>query len=182
MTSGSHQLRAELTRLTNPPADAGLEWLDHQIQKIAKLNEKYPHNIRLEARWSQATLEMNCFMYALNLNPDAIRDICSDDVFPGEAFVHFLISNGCIEAKPVLPSAASDNDVVIYFDAGGKPTHAGIIRGARIISKWGSRVTHIWEHEIFEVPDYYGDDVRVFRAPDQKRIVLAYIGWATEQL
>jgi hypothetical protein len=48
MTTGSRELREELSRLTYPPQDAGLEWLDVQIREIAGLNRLWCKRFEVE--------------------------------------------------------------------------------------------------------------------------------------
>src|ERR1700752_1742823 len=93
MTPGNPELRAELQRLTEPPRGAGVEWFDVQIREMDKLNKRIPHSVRLHTRCSEAIYDYNCFMFALDIAPDAISDMRSRDVFPGQKFVQFLLAN-----------------------------------------------------------------------------------------
>jgi hypothetical protein len=61
----------------------------------------------------------------------------------------------------VTPADATEGVVLIYF-RNGEPEHAGKWAGKRVISKWGSGPTNIWEHGLYEAPASYGDDVKVF--------------------
>ena len=87
MTTGSRELREELSRLTYPPQDAGLEWLDVQIREIAALNKRHHHSVVLHTPSSDATAKMSCFTCALDIGPDAISDMCLEKIFPGAEFV-----------------------------------------------------------------------------------------------
>jgi hypothetical protein len=86
MTKGSRELREELSRLTHPAEDAGMDWLDLQIREVAALNERCPHGIAVETPSTDATAKMSCFTCALDIAPEAISDMCLE-VFPGSEFV-----------------------------------------------------------------------------------------------
>jgi len=115
---GCQGLRTELERLTVAPADVvGRQrvdrWLDDQIEAVAALRERYPHSITLHARSNAAIEEMNCFMYALGLETDAVREFCYGNcIFPGANFVSSLIGT---VIKPKTDDAAN-GDFIVYFD------------------------------------------------------------------
>jgi hypothetical protein len=142
---GCQGLRTELERLTVAPADVvGRQrvdrWLDDQIEAVAALRERYPHSITLHARSNAAIEEMNCFMYALGLETDAVREFCYGNcIFPGANFVSSLIGT---VIKPKTDDAAN-GDFIVYFDETQRALHAGIWKAGRIISKWGSGITHV---------------------------------------
>jgi len=160
MTRGCHELRTELSRLTYPADDAGMDWLDFQIREIAALNERCAHSIVVDSPSSDATAEMNCFTRAFDIEPGAINDMCLGDVFPGSNFVSALM-RGALSAKEEADTTTGD--IVIYLDGDSAPRHAGKISGGgKIISKWGAGRTHVWKHGLWEVPVEYGNDVQFF--------------------
>jgi hypothetical protein len=57
---------------------------------IDALNERMPHSVH--ERCSPATGEMNCFMFALEIAADDVRDLCGNEVFLGKRFVKFSAS------------------------------------------------------------------------------------------
>ena len=174
MTTGSRELRQELSRLTYPPQDAGLEWLDVQIREIAALNKRHHHSVVLHTPSSDATAKMSCFTCALDIDPDAISDMCLEKIFPGAEFVSTLM-RGALRTTDRADAAC----IVVYLDSVGSPKHAGKIRGGgRITSKWGAGRTHIWEHGLWEVSTEYGDEVRLFKRPPQGWAVQRYLAWA----
>jgi hypothetical protein len=158
-TSGCRKLREKLNRLTNPPRDAGLEWLDHQIEEIAKLNEACSHGIRLVTRSSHATSGLNCYICALNLDPDAIEDRRTVGIQPDKPFVRWLLKTTRLIKRTDDPRQARNGDIVLYSAGPGKLRHARTWNGEKVISKWGDGRTHVWEHGLWEVPRAYG---RVF--------------------
>src|SRR5579872_6238752 len=93
METDNAQLRAELQRLTVPPAGAGIEWLDVQIREMDQLNRRIPHTVRLHTRFSEAIYEYNCFMFALDIAPEAISYMRVGRIFPGQKFVQSLLAN-----------------------------------------------------------------------------------------
>lgn len=161
-------LRKELDRLTSPPNRLNLKspqadwdaWLTDQVRDIAELGKKHPHNIRLHTQCS-ATEERNCFMFALDIEADAIRDKCEGSIFPGKKFVQKLLGGNFLRAKNVPLNNTNEDDVLIYF-CNGIPEHAGKWMNDKIVSKWGAGPTHIWEHDIYEVPESYGNEVGAF--------------------
>jgi hypothetical protein len=183
MTMGCQRLRIELEHLTIAPDDViGRQrvdkWLDDQIEAVAALRERYPHSITLHARSNTAIEEMNCFMYALGLKTDAAREFCDgNSIFPRANFVSSLIGT-VIKRKT---DDAANGDLVIYFDEMQRPLHAGIWKAGRIISKWGSGITHVWEHEPFEIPSSYGNRVEVFGQVSPQQAVSAFQEWAEAQ-
>ena len=127
--SGDKKLRAELQKLTKPPEDADLTWLDRQIHEMTVLNTRMPHSVRLHERYSAATSKANCFMFALDIKAHAVSDKTKGHIFPGKTFVVFLLASGDLRE-------AEDGPLVIYF-RGGVPAHAGTRDGNDVVSKWG---------------------------------------------
>lgn len=79
-------------------------------------------------------------------------------VFAGADFAHWLITRGLL--LPLRPEEARDGDLVFYF-CDGWFKHAGMLTGGgRVISKWGTG--QLYEHDPYEVPDHYGDELRYF--------------------
>jgi hypothetical protein len=186
MTMGCHELRSELHQLTIAPEDViGREridrWLGEQIQAVAALNDRYPHSIILYERSSAITDEMNCFMYALGIGTEMVRDMCyGNTIFPGATFVSSIIGT-VLKPKYIKTGEVTEGDIVIYFDDAQKPLHAGLSKGGRIISKWGSGITHVWGHEVFEVPSNYGEIITFYGPISPQQAVNAFREWASVQ-
>jgi hypothetical protein len=174
MENGNLELRAELRRLTAPPDGAGLAWLNVQIQEMEKLNERLPHSVRLHTQFSPEIGEANCFMFALGIEPDSVRDMCLGNVFPGKSFMQFLLRKRHLDERDILERPV-DDDIVVYLQ-GGVPEHAGKQRVDKVISKWGSGGTHIWEHALWDIPAEYGTEARCF-APLTTAVEI-YRAWA----
>jgi hypothetical protein len=184
-----HELRTELNRITTAPKESvdwprekTDAWMDWQIDEIAALKKRWDHNIEIFERASHevnGNAYVNCFMYALRIEPVRVNNVCSQEIFPNSAFIAWLIDN-LLRRKEVTPQDISDGDVAIYFDNAGKPTHAARNREGRFISKWGGRgvLSHVWRHGAYEVPWAYGDDIEVFQAVSKEDAIQAYRGWA----
>ena len=76
------------------------------------LNERIPHSVCLRTRLSPPMYEVNCFMFALGIEADAVSDMRLGPVFPGKQFVESLL------AKGDLREAEGEGPIVIYFRAG----------------------------------------------------------------
>jgi hypothetical protein len=172
MTNVNPKLRAELQRLTQPPEDAGIEWLDVQILEMEKLRGRIPHSVRLHTRFSEAIHDLNCFMFALGIAPEAVSDMRLAQVFPGQRFVRFLLANGHLREEKAEAS------LVIYF-RDGAPQHAGKLEAREVISKWGAGGTHIWQHDLWDIPSDYGSEAHFFA--NLPGAVKLYRTWAVDQ-
>ena len=183
MRAGDNALRTELSRIINcSPVDVVGEervgaWLRLQVQKISTLNEKFPHSILIETPWSNDITGLNCYMHALGLNPEAIKDWRWPGIQPDTPFVGSIVDNLLVEKSL---SEATDGDIVIYFDK-ERPRHAGRFSDKKIISKWGDGATNIWKHDLWEVPSDYGGTARAFRPLSEEQAAEAHIEWAKAQ-
>ncbi|KRP89223.1 hypothetical protein AOQ73_26745 [Bradyrhizobium pachyrhizi] len=172
MQAGNAKLRTELQRLTMPPDGATLEWLDVQIREMQELNKRIPRSVRLHTRFSEAIYEFNCFMFALDVAPNAVRDMRLGRIFPGQNFIEFLLASYHLREVKTAPS------IVIYFHD-GIPQHAVKFDGRSVVSKWGAAGTHIWQHDLWRIPSDYGDESLLFASlPDA---VDLYRTWAADQ-
>lgn|SRR6266478_4195215 len=129
MANGNSELRAELYRLTLPPEGVDLGWLDVQVREMEALNERIPHSVRLHRRFSPPIYEVNCFMFALGIEADAVSDMRLGPVFPGKQFVESLLANGDLREV----EGGSHRHLFSRRRAGD----AGRWGGAAVISKWG---------------------------------------------
>jgi len=177
---GYARLRNELSRLVGPPDGATVEWLNAQIRNMDALRGKYEHSIQLCMHADQADDEANCFIHALGIDVDDVRELCSDKVFPNSRFVTSLL-NGPMAKKSIDVRQRKNGDIVIYFDASGKPVHAGVCKGNHVISKWGTGLTHVWAHGLWEVPVEYGNRVRVFRPISTTEITAHFESWVESE-
>jgi hypothetical protein len=105
-----------------------------------------------------------CAMYVFDFTEKAeyveIADRGFNRVFAGGAFMQGLIDRGLLHE--LGPAEAREDDLVVYFNDEGRFKHAGLcLRNNRVMSKWGTG--HLFDHELFEVPESYGTHVRFFK-------------------
>ncbi len=119
---------------------------------INDLQAEFSHNIKLEELVSTDREEnFNCFMYVFDLQGSkVIRHEMKkkESIKFGRDYIDYLIRSGYLAPN-------EQGKIIIYFDDTG-PTHAGIINGNRIISKWG--IGNLWQHDLWEVTINYGNN------------------------
>jgi hypothetical protein len=97
MGAGDRELRTELSRIINCSPDNVVgeervgEWLRLQVQKISALSRKIPHSILIETPWSNDITGLNCYMLALELKPDAIKNWRWPGIQPDTPFVRSIL-------------------------------------------------------------------------------------------
>ena len=70
--------------------------------------------------------------------------------------------------------------MVIYFNKDGRIKHAGLNRGSgRVESKWG--MGGLFEHDVFDVPESYGNVVRLFGKIPSKAAIEYFVRFAEEK-
>lgn len=141
---------------------------------IGDLREHHSHNIT--ALDLDATYGFNCVMHAFDIidHPEYVRlaFACPEDVYAGAEFANFLIDHGYLSEK----TTSAPGLLAVYFD-GGKFKHVGLLLSeTRVESKWG--IGHLYEHELFEVPISYGNDVRYFAPLSPEEAVTAFTDFA----
>ncbi len=146
-----------------------------QEKLIEDLSLRYPHSIKKHEDKSviESSLEYNCFNYALNLFRSLLlrEGVTKKDLFPDCEFVRFCIEK--IRLAEIPFKAVKNDDLIIYFDSGAQPKHAGTMRNMRVVSKWGHG--NLWEHATWEVPISYGNNVRYFAAIEDEEVLKHYL-------
>lgn len=80
--------------------------------------------------------------------------------YAGPDFAHWMINHRLL--TEISETEVRPGDMVFYFNDEGRLKHAGIYLGRnRIQSKWGKG--HLFEHDLFAVPESYGRTVKYFR-------------------
>lgn len=99
----------------------------------------------------------NCFVYVLGLNKDK-KIIKETKGFIYSNFFQTLINKGELE----FTDSHKNGDIILYLNPkqfGSEITHSGIVQeNETIVSKWSWGP--IIKHNIFDVPDFYGDRVK----------------------
>ena len=120
---------------------------------------------------------INCFAYAFCFGKsDSYRKEVHSIRFRYQAdsnFIRFLLQHSLIQ-QTMTPK---QGDIVIYFDEHDFPTHAGIVLNSagRILSKW-SRIG-IFEHELWQVPAFYGTNVLYFNPLELSTLEKHFFGY-----
>ena len=97
-------------------------------------------------------------------------------VYAGPDFAHWLVGNRLL--TEVARADAGNGDLVFYFSA-GEFRHAGLLRAnGRVVSKWGTG--NLYDHELFEVPESYGTDVRYYKRLPRERALPLFTRFAQE--
>jgi hypothetical protein len=148
---------------------------------LAALTAECPNTIMLVAS-PHPIDRYTCLVYALDFTekPEyvSIAGRGLSVVFAGRAFAHRLLDQGLL--TEVSPEEAHEGDLILYFDSEGCFKHAGlIIGGGRVRSKWGTG--HLMEHELLEVPESYGTNVRFFKKPSYDETCKAFRFFAKER-
>ena len=131
---------------------------------VEALKPKYMHSllrVDLEVQDDRYT----CAVYAFDLIDDptyleiATYGLCK--TFAGREFVEYVLENELLTELGDTSQGAGD--LAIYFE-NNEFRHVGRVNiHNRIISKWGKGL--LWEHEIWEVPVSYGNEVYFYALP-----------------
>lgn len=153
-------------------APDGFDRFAHR-KRTERVKATHPHSVQYHELVSGST----CLTYALGLyKDDTYRAIAgpafSYEVFAGKPFVERLLEQGLlVELEQAVPGC-----LVLYF-ADGVWKHAGTASLAnRVISQWGT--FPVYEHETFEVPARYGNQVRYFTMPDTAESLALFVEYA----
>lgn len=153
--------------------------LSDQINQVERIGTEHQHSISIvkRAKRNDATsYSYTCYMYAFDLmDHKALNAVAcgSEVIYPRANLISFLIRDFLYELKP---NEVVDDCIVVYFDK-GKPIHAGKWRQGFVISKWG-KYSHLWRHDIWELPVEYGNSVRFFSKLEGNVMEEAYRIWA----
>jgi hypothetical protein len=163
------QFRERLRALSECTGD---ELAAHR-QRVEDLQKVFPHSICFVAQGERKRL---CFDYALGIDAgivDLTYSMIGVDPRERDSFVTNFVKALVLPAlDPVRQEEAQDGDIMVYF-VNNNPTHAGIFKAGRVISKWGH--CPVYEHEDSEVPSTYGDQMRTFAKPDRHTMTMKFI-------
>jgi hypothetical protein len=103
-----------------------------------------------------------CGMYVFDFSkddPDYVNlALCG--FYAGPAFFEWLLANRILQE--VDETDADEDDLIMYFE-NRQWKHVGFWKlNGRVESKWGLGL--LYNHETWEVPKHYGDEVRFFRS------------------
>jgi hypothetical protein len=168
-----------LRRLLRDMTESGTHPSKHRAM-LARIGEQVRHTIEpLDSDWDMAsfTCGMHAFGFERSREYAAIAGYGLGRAFAGPEFFRWLIdSSRLVEITDGEPPQGS---IIMYF-ADGRPVHVGRVRTAtRVVSKWG--IGLLYDHEIREVPEQYGSEVRFFEALEYDAALDRFIAFAKER-
>lgn len=113
--------------------------------------------------------DVNCFHFALGLGLQLDEQL--GITIPKSNFVEDLLSRGILRADPI---AALAGDMVLYR-LNGILTHAGVVRGSLVESKWGNG--SVYKHSVFAVPASYGSGISFTPLPSAERVLAELLAY-----
>jgi hypothetical protein len=173
----NEELRKELSNICSKHS---LEDYSKQIQRIKELKEKYGHCIKLIKKISyEETADVNkaykCFEYCFDFYLRDIKEIHRGFFYkPGNSINDFISSLISRHLELVDQCDARDGDHIIYF-VNNRPVHAGRWESGKVKSKWEEY--HLWEHDIFELPLYYGCNAVFYKKISKDKVIQYMKEW-----
>jgi len=142
----------------------GLDAFRH-IDAVEGLKTKFHHSIKeIESRiWLPS---FTCLVYVMGFAGNAtysavIKKASPKEPFAGKDFFNWLVINKHL--IQIMDRSESVGDFIVYFNSYDEFRHIGILSDKRRVkSKWGQ--LGLYEHEVFEVPASYGDDIKYFES------------------
>jgi hypothetical protein len=169
----SSSLRRRLQEIT-----CGTAPVEDHPRLIEALAVEMSHSIRPAPQPSPCLpiASYNCFEFALGLAGRREVRLISEHLpstFCNGEFARHLV------ASVLMPvTSPSIGELVLYHDD-QQITHAGLIEGKRVLSKWGRG--HLWLHDLLEVPTKYGDLTSFYRAPVPTEALAQFLEFARER-
>jgi hypothetical protein len=143
--------------------EAGREPHQHRAD-LKIISDEIPNTIRILDN-GLAVDRYTCGMHALGLEEsEEYAEVAGYGlglVYAGREFFEWVVTGQHLHQA--MAGKAAGGDLVMYFDQ-DRWTHVGrLITPDRAVSKWG--VGLLYEHDLSEVPEQYGDEVQFFRNP-----------------
>lgn len=168
-------------------ADITKQELSEHGRLLKSLRPKFQHSIlksSLNNIECLAVNDFNCFEYTFGLiYSEEYKDILEyqkgwkiTPVGADKDFLLFMLRNNNLNEVD-FPDVQDEN-IIVYFDS-SQPTHAGNMLKGRVKSKWGKGL--LLEHEIFEVPELYGNEVKFYTNIPFEDCIDAFISYAEER-
>jgi hypothetical protein len=151
---------------------------EHNAAVVA-LADEYPHSISVVPS-IHPNGAFTCLMHVFGFTGQqkylAVAQIPPCDVFAGRPFAHWLLQKRILDE--VAGQDAQNGDLVLYFDSHDVFQHAGLLRGDRVESKWGTQ--GLYEHGFFEVPSTYGNTLGFFKQLPYEEAIEWFYDFAEE--
>jgi hypothetical protein len=184
--TGDTTLRRRLQEITDLAAAQGMTF-DQLEDLIKELAATVPHSIQ---RLPDEANGYRCFVHAFGLAHSSLYSVIAgydaaigeNVFFAGSNFSRFLIQRAILTAVP--KTEARPGDIAVYLGDEGAPKHAGKITSNmseswRIRSKWGGGL--FLEHELWEVPESYGDCTKFYQALSRSIVEKAFLQFVKKQ-
>lgn len=138
--------------------------ISKHLELVESLKPKYKHSL-LRVDFDAEVDRYTCAVYAFDLVDDPtyieIATYGLGKTFAGREFVEYILDNSVL--TKLGDSDQRSGHLAIYFD-NGEFRHVGKVQNRnRIISKWGTGL--LWEHDTWEVPVSYGNEVYFYAVP-----------------
>lgn len=124
--------------------------------------------------------DSNCFAFALQLSDELLNWARRGKVFVDGCFVKVLIHRAILRRRD---QPSGDGSLILYVQNENRiqsipeiPTHAGVLTGSRVLSKWGDGA--VLEHDTLDVPDNYGNHIRYYDRPPLDLVEEIWIDYA----
>jgi hypothetical protein len=166
------ELRQRLEEMT----ESGAEPSKHR-DLLEAISIEFPNTIQpLQSSHSEA--RYTCGMYVFEFSGDEdyinIAGRNCPDIYAGHAFFEWLLTNHLLQE--VDEADVRDDDLIMYFE-NGQWKHVGFWKlNGRVESKWG--VGLLYNHERWEVPKNYGNEVRFFRSISPEAAIEHFLQYA----
>lgn len=142
----------------------GINAFEH-IEAVEELKNEFHHSIKsfTDRGWLPA---YTCLVYVMGFNGDAtysavMKKASPKEPFAGKDFFDWLVTNKHL--IQIKNGSESVGDFVVYSNSHNEFKHIGILSDEkRVKSKWGG--LGLYDHEAFEVPANYGDDIKYFES------------------
>ncbi len=138
------------------------EDIAYHRQRIEELWDRCVHTIK----WVEdgGGNKLDCWTYVLGI-PSGIPNATDPNILKE------FFNSEILKLLKVVPNSL-DGSLVVYF-CGDVPEHIGVMRGRRVVSKWGRNP--VYNHGLFEVPAEYGDEIRYYQKPPEQFITTGFI-------
>lgn len=162
--SGNFELRQKI--------DTAVKLVDPKefSRRLELLRREYGHSIKIIELARDMLRTFNCYAYALGIwKSDEFQRRAagnrSEIALVNSSVIQRMLDNNDLEPRNV--GAVIPGDMLLYFNESGVKHGAAYLGrdNGRIVvrSKWGP--DELFEHEIWEVPASYGDQVKFFKKP-----------------
>ena len=173
VVKGNVDLRRRLEEMT----ESGSEPSEHGAM-LAAISVEIPNTI-LPLESGHSEKGYTCGMYVFDFSKDQnYINIALQGVYAGRAFFEWLLSNHLLQE--VDEADASAGDLIMYFND-SQWKHVGFWQlNGRVESKWGLGL--LYNHETWEVPKHYGDEVRFFRSISPENAIEHFVQYARSRV